>query len=151
MARHLSRRCAVIVALVVAAGLGAAAAVTTPFTPGAEATVAAGFLVVLAALPLRRVAGGSAGAGPDGSPVPGDATKPDAPVPRVGYRWGWRWALVVAPLLVTVAWELLCFAHGDRAAWPTLSSLLDDVDASPLGRGVACAAWLGLGWALVTR
>ncbi len=121
-----------------AAVLCIAAAASTPFTPGAEVTVAAGFLVVLAALPLGRVAGRV--------PAGGPATRPDD-----GTRWGWRWAVVVAPLVVALAWELVCFAHGDRAAWPTVSSLLDDVDAAPLGRGTAFAAWLGLGWALVTR
>jgi hypothetical protein len=54
-------------------------------------------------------------------------------------------------LVAALAWELVCFAHGDRSAWPTLSSLLDDVDSSPFGRGLVFAAWLGLGAALVTR
>lgn len=141
---HVRRRRVVAVAAVVAAGLGTAAARTTPFTPGAEATVVAGFLVVLAVLPLRWVAGGHVVA-PRGPP------EPDGAVPGAGPPRGWRWVVVVAPLLVALAWELVCFVHGDRSAWPTLSSLLDGIDAAPIGRAVAGVTWLGLGWALVTR
>ena len=118
-----------------AVGAVLAAATTTPFTPGAEVTVAAGFVLVLVAPRLCR-----------GPAVPGTArpgTMPGA--------WARRWAVVVVPLVAALAWELVCFAHGDRSAWPTASSLLDDVDASPTGRGIAFAAWLGLGWVLVAR
>jgi len=127
---HVRRRRVVAVAAVVAAGLGTAAARTTPFTPGAEATVVAGFLVVLAVLPLRWVAGGHVVA-PRGPP------EPDGAVPGAGPPRGWRW--------------VVCFVHGDRSAWPTLSSILDGIDAAPIGRAVAGVTWLGLGWALVTR
>jgi hypothetical protein len=119
------------VAATVAVALGTAAALTTPFTAGADATVALGFALILSLSRVRRV----------------PAVEPVAVDPR----WGRRWAVVVAPLVAVLAWELVCFAHGDRHAWPTLSSLLDEVDGSPFGRGVAYTAWLGLGWALVTR
>jgi hypothetical protein len=127
--------------------LGAAAAATTPFTPGAEATVGAGFLVVLVTLPLRRLTAGGAGTVPG---TPGGARAAVVTTP-IGPRRALRWTVLVAPLAVAVAWELVCVVHGDRTAWPTLSSLLDDVDAWPLARGTTYAAWLGLGWALVTR
>ena len=59
--------------------------------------------------------------------------------------------MVVAPLVLAVAWELFCVAHGSSDAYPTLSSMLDGVDASRLGKGISFATWLGLGWTLVTR
>ena len=125
-----------------AVGLCVAAALTTPFTPGAELTVAAGFVLILAVPLLRRTAATGAEAT---APVPPSGSEDE---PR---RRGGRWALVGVPLVAALAWELVCFAHGDRAAWPTLSSLLDGVDSSPSGRGLVFAAWLGLGAALVTR
>jgi len=150
VASRLSGRWLPVTAVVVTVGLSTAAAATTPFTPGAEATVVAGFLAVLAALPLRTSAG--VGAVVEHDVTAGTAGTAGAAGPTEdGPGRGWRWVVVVAPLVAVAAWELLCFAHGDRAAWPTLSSLLDDVDGSPLGRAATCAVWLGLGWTLVTR
>ncbi len=116
-----------------------AAALTTPFTPGADITVAAGFALILALPLVRRIH------------TTGAVTVDRTPAPDGARRWGARWAVVLGPLLAALIWELVCFAHGDRAAWPTVSSLLDDVDGSPFGRVISCAAWLGLGWALVAR
>jgi hypothetical protein len=130
VAGRVIRRWLPTAGLTVAVALCLAAATTTPFTPGAEVTVAAGFVLVLIAPRLCRT-----------PPAPA----PDDP------RWARRWAVVVVPLVAALAWELVCFAHGDRSAWPTASSLLGDVDTSPTGRGLAYAAWLGLGWVLVAR
>ena len=148
MAHRLSGRRLPMAAVVVTACLATAAAATTPFTPGAEATVVAGYLVVLSVLPLRWTTGEAATGARPGRTGGAGGTAEEA---AGGHRRGWRWAVVVAPLVVVLAWELISLAHGDRADWPTLSSLLDGLDASPLGRGVAYASWLGLGWALVTR
>jgi len=147
VARRLSGPWPTVVAGVAGLGLCCAAAATTPFTPGAVATVVDGYLVVLMALPLHRMTGAGA------APVPETAAGAGVTIVTTdaGPRRGWRWAVVVVPPVAAVCWELLCVVHGDRSAWPTLSSLLDDVDAWPIGRGAACAAWLGLGWALVTR
>jgi len=55
-----------------------------------------------------------------------------------------------APILAGAGWELYCFVNLPRAAHPTLSSLLDILDATRAGKAVAFASWLVLGWFLVT-
>jgi hypothetical protein len=61
-----------------------------------------------------------------------------------------RWALVWIGLLVTVVgWELYCYLSAPRAQHPTLSALIDMLDASPGGKFVAFLLWLALGWYLL--
>ncbi len=54
------------------------------------------------------------------------------------------------PILAATGWELYCYLNLPRAAHPTLSSLLDMLDATRTGKIVAFASWLVLGWFLVT-
>jgi amino acid permease len=61
------------------------------------------------------------------------------------------WVPWTALLVAIVAWELVCFALSPRSAHPTLSSMLDTLTASHVGRGLTFFAWLVLGWYLVTR
>ncbi len=68
-----------------------------------------------------------------------------------GTRWSRWWPLWSVPILGVTAWELYCFADLPRAQHPTLSSLIDSLDSSRVGKTVAFAAWLVLGWFLVTR
>jgi hypothetical protein len=138
MADGMNTRWPVVMAVPVGIGLSVAASTTDPFTTGADIVATLGFIAVVVALPLRSARAPTDGADGWGTHVD------EAP------RWRWRWAVVVAPLVLAVAWELFCFAHGPRDAYPTLSSILDGVDASRLGKGISFAAWLGLGWALVT-
>ena len=63
-----------------------------------------------------------------------------------------RWALVWLGLVVAiVAWELYCYLDTPRPAHPTLSGLLDMLDARPIGKFVAYSLWLALGWVLIIQ
>ena len=86
MAHRLSGRRLPMAAVVVTACLATAAAATTPFTPGAEATVVAGYLVVLSVLPLRRMTGEAGLTRPRGA----DSAGSNAVTTEGGHRRGWR-------------------------------------------------------------
>ncbi len=62
-----------------------------------------------------------------------------------------RWMLWMAPILAVTGWELYCFVSLPRVEHPTLSSLIDMLDATRPGKIVAVCSWLALGWFLVTR
>ena len=62
-----------------------------------------------------------------------------------------RWIVAMTPLVAAFAWELYCFFSLPRVAHPTLSSLIDILDSTRVGKTVAVASWLGLGWFLVAR
>jgi hypothetical protein len=112
------------------------ASFTHPFTWGADVVTAAP-LVVAVTIALRstrrrdRSDAGSAGA-------------------ATGSTRGSRGALWLLPILAAVGWELYCYASLPRSAHPTFSSLLDIVDATRGGKIACFAAWLVLGWWLVT-
>jgi hypothetical protein len=123
-------------------GLTAAVLVafTTPFTLGAEAITALPLSVGLAVLvlrlrPARRFRR---------TDRPDDDVAPPEPL----HRWALVWlGLVVA----TVGWELYCYINTPRSAHPTLSGLIDMLDARPIGKFVAYSLWLALGWVLVIQ
>ncbi len=114
------------------------ASLTRPFTGAADIVTAVplAFAVVVRVWSARRPApsllDAPAGAGPAAVP------------PR-----GRGWLFWMAILLATAGWELYCYAQLPRASHPTLSSLLDIVDSTHVGKAVAFGAWLVLGWALV--
>jgi hypothetical protein len=128
---------------VVLIGLGAAysvaASITRPFTDGADIVVSlallAGVLVLTGPRSLASVA-----------PVLDRhrAVSSSDPATR---RW-LPWATAAG---VTAGWELFCLFSLPRSTHPTISSMLDAADGSHLGRGIAFAAWLALGWYVVTR
>jgi hypothetical protein len=63
-----------------------------------------------------------------------------------------RWALVWLGLFVAVlGWELYTYLSAPRHAHPTLSALIDMLDATPTGKFVAFSLWLALGWYLVLQ
>ncbi len=63
-----------------------------------------------------------------------------------------RWALGWLALFVAVAgWELYCYVSTPRSQHPTLSSLIDMLDATQTGKGIAFLLWLALGWYLVAE
>jgi len=68
-----------------------------------------------------------------------------------GHPWGLRWTIWIAPLSGLAIWELFCYLGSPRAAHPTMSSMLDTMTASQVGRGGTFTLWLSLGWYLVTR
>ncbi len=115
-----------------AAGLSTWAAMTDPFTAGANAVSALGLFLVGSAAGLRWARARTAPALPSAA-----RTTP----------W-WPWA---AFLLVVVAWELTCLFLGPRVDHPTLSSLYDSAAQFRPVRGACFFAWLCLGAALVRR
>jgi len=120
-------------------GYGAVVSATAPFTAGADTAVALALGVVAVALGLRLAAG----------PVTGPVLVPPAPAPGAPAR---RAVAVWGPVLgAALALELFSYAHGDRAAYPTLSSLLDSLDGGRAGKTLCATAWLALGWWLVDR
>jgi hypothetical protein len=121
------------------AALAALAATTHPFTPGAEAATALPVTIGLIALglSLRRE--------PTGRVVAPD-DRGDAP-PEGRRRWSLVW---LGALASVVAWETYCYLGSPRSAHPTLSVLLDMLDATWSGKFVAFSLWLALGWYLVS-
>jgi hypothetical protein len=125
----------VLVALVVS--------LTRPFTWASELAVTIGFVGVLGIVAAQWW-----------SPsLPGVLARQDLPPPlhAEGARWGMRWAPWVMVLIATVGWEVYCYLGTPRSAHPTLSVVLDSIDATHVGHGVTFVAWLLLGWYLVTR
>lgn len=119
-----------------------AASLTRPFTWGANAAVIAGFFALMVVLVAQRCL--------------------DSPPSTLGRRrwrqpggeqraFGARWALWAGPVGAVIGWELFCYFSLPRSAHPTISSMVDLLDANPVGRGIAFVAWLTLGWYLVTR
>jgi hypothetical protein len=115
------------------------ASFTRPFTGGADVVTAVP--LVIAVLVLVRSTS--------------ERRRSQAREPGVGEidavptreRRGIVWA---APILAGAGWELYCLVNLPRAAHPTLSSLIDILDATRAGKTVAFASWLVLGWFLVT-
>ncbi len=124
--------------LAVLLGLAALAAVTTPFTWAANFVVIAGFVAVLGLWLGQAVAR---------SPVAAISRRPrtntSAPL--------WHWAPLEATMATATGWELYCYFSSPRSEHPTISSIFDMVDANHAGHGLMFAAWLLLGWYLVTR
>ena len=66
-------------------------------------------------------------------------------------RWSRWWLVWVATVGAVAAWELYCYANLPREQHPTLSVLVDLLDSSRIGKTVAFASWLALGWFLAAR
>jgi hypothetical protein len=126
-----------------AAFVGVAVAVvasfTRPFTVGAD---------VVTALPIAGAALVAAWSISHHRPT--DAEEAADPAARSA-RWSRWWPVWTVPILGITAWELYCFANLPRAQHPTLSALIDSLDSSRVGKTVAFATWLALGWFLVSR
>jgi hypothetical protein len=122
-----------------AAGLAFAvgASFTRPFTLAADVVTAVA-LVISVGVTARTIRHDRR---------PGSAAAAAADRPR-WTRWGAVW---LALLGAVVAWEVYCYAHLPRQQHPTLSALIDTLDSTRLGKTVAFAAWLGLGWFLAAR
>jgi hypothetical protein len=131
LSESLLRRPAVLVATALgAAGLASWAALTVPFSAGADAVTALAIALGagVAATQWRTMT---------------------APLPATtGAAW-WPWLAVAA---LVVAWELVCLFLGPRVDHPTLSSLYDAATAhAPAVKGLFFLAWLWLGALLVRR
>jgi hypothetical protein len=126
------RRWAVAVSVVVA--YASVASFTHPFTDGADLVTA--LPIAAAAVMVARMR--SSWPGPSPARVGEEGSTPN--------RWWGVWAAVAA---AAAGWELYCYTAAPRSEHPTLSSLLDALDASHPGRAAAIALWLALGWYLV--
>ncbi len=124
-----ARRRGLVAAGALTVGPAAAAAPTAAFTLPADAVTALALAAVAAGAVLARRVGRR--------PVPGPAA------PR---WWAASWLTLAG---VAVVLELVELAASPRAAHPTLSALLDSADGHPVGRGLAFAVWMALGWYLV--
>ncbi len=137
----MSRLALLVCGSVGAAGLAMLAAFTRPFTLPADAVVLVGFAGV-----------GAIGYADHRMGRTPSATAPSAPTVRPSPESsGPRWALWVGALAATLGWELFCFFESPREAHPTLSSMVDAVDAHRPGHALTFAVWLWLGWRLVGR
>jgi hypothetical protein len=134
MNEPVRRRATVAVGLAAAAGLSSWAALTVPFSTGADAVTALGLGLVTVEVAVRWHRPALA---PAGTPTGGDG------VARP--RW-WPW-LVLGVALVT--WELVCLFLGPRVDYPTVSSLYDSATRSQVVKGACFYAWLCIGAALV--
>ena len=129
----------VAAALIVGLGYSVLASFTHPFTLGADLVTTAAIVTAAVAttrqIRNRRRAPGGRAAGK------GEARARWTP-------WALAWAALAA---AATAWELFCYVSEPRTRYPTLSVLIDSLDSTRLGKTVAFAAWLALGFFLVTR
>jgi hypothetical protein len=128
------RQVAVIAVIAGACGLTAAASFTTPFTFGADLIVAVTLGVMLVGqvvveIRSRRV------------PTSSDATVTTETPRKLRSYVAW-----IAVFAAFTTLELFTYFEHPRAAYPTFSSLSDELSASQAGKAVLFVAWLCLGW-----
>jgi hypothetical protein len=113
---------------------------TRPFTLEADVAIALPLVAAVPAAALRiRAARKSDPA------IPRAETSRAEPASR---RWSLLW---VALTLVIAGWELYSFTGSPRSAHPTLSTLIDLLDSTRIGKFAAIAVWLAAGWYLVRQ
>jgi hypothetical protein len=124
---------------VAAVAYAVATSYTRPFTAGADTVtaipMAVAAIAVAARLRTTRVS----------DITPSDR---DAEPPTGSTRWSRLWA---AAAVVALSWELYCYSSTPRSEHPTLSTLIDLLDSTRIGKITAFALWLALGWYLVRR
>ena len=81
-------------------------------------------------------------------PAARQSAKPGAGKPGAGKRGAWVWALLATLMIV---WELQAFVQHPRRDHPTLSSLSNELLATPTSRAMGVVAWLALGVWLARR
>jgi hypothetical protein len=116
-----------------------AASYTRPFTLAADALTAIPLAVAVVVMAARM-----RGAGPSDVIPSGRDREPSTG----STRWSRLWAIAAA---VAVSWELYCFLSAPRSEHPTLSTLIDLLDSTRIGKITGFALWLALGWYLVWR
>ena len=123
---------------VTGAGVALVASFTRPFTVGADVVTAVPLAIVFVVTLVTIVPRGERDGGVD-----------PAPSPAIGPAPSRRWLWWLAPLFAVTGWELYCYVSLPRVDHPTLSSLIDMLDGTAVGKCVAFASWLALGWFLV--
>jgi lysylphosphatidylglycerol synthetase-like protein (DUF2156 family) len=63
-------------------------------------------------------------------------------------RWSLAW---ITMAMIIACWELYCYAGSPRSEHPTLSTLIDLLDSTRVGKALAFALWLALGCYLVLQ
>jgi hypothetical protein len=127
-------------AVVALAGIAyaAGASFTHPFTVAADVVTAVA-LGAAVALTVRTISRDR------------EALTVDRASGRAVIGWSRWWVIWIAPVAAVCAWELYCFVHLPRGQHPTLSALIDMLDSTRVGKTVAFASWLALGWLLAAR
>ncbi len=138
MSRRVLRACGVVGAVV----LATLASFTRPFTVPADTVVLLGIAGIAAFGLLDRRIGAEGTATTGGHAGTGG---------RSADGWGLRWGLSAVAIAAGVGWELFCYFSSPRQDHPTVSSMLDVVDAHRPWLGLVFAVWLLLGWRLVER
>ena len=138
----MNRRTLVACGVVGAVVLATLASFTRPFTVSADSVVLLGFVGIAAMGYLDRRIGGSGAAATSGEAGTGR---------RPTDGWRLRWGLWAGAIAAAVGWELFCLFSSPRQDHPTVSSMLDVVDAHRPWLGLVFALWLLLGWRLVER
>jgi hypothetical protein len=120
-----------------------AASFARPFTWLADCVVSIAIGGLLAIVVTQRLA----------HPLPLGVARQRRPTSPSGENRlsGRRWAFWMGTITAAIAWELYSYAASPRGAHPTVSSMLDAFDTSHLGRAIAFAGWLTLGWYVATR
>jgi hypothetical protein len=131
---HRGARKGGVALLVGAIGYAGLASFTRAFTPAADVVVAIPLVVAAAIFAIRLR-----------TPRPGH---PDDD-PEVHGHFARRSLPWFALVVVVVGWELFTYASIPRHDHPTLSSIIDIVDASHVGKAIAFLLWLILGWYLL--
>lgn len=130
-----------VAAVAVAVAYAVAASYTHPFTVGADTVTAIplAIAVVAVAVAIRLRTTRTSGVAPsDRDPTPPTGTT----------HWSRLWAAVA---VVALSWELYCYWSTPRSEHPTLSTFIDLLDSTRIGKITAFTLWLALGWYLVRR
>jgi hypothetical protein len=133
--------------------LAVVASFTRPFTLAADVATAVPIALAVLALAVRsrptdelgsvHAPGGEAPNGEEETEGPQGTSRP-APASR--------WSLLCAGLVAVIgSWELYNYLSVPRSQHPTLSSLIDLLDGTHVGKTIAFGLWLALGCYLVWR
>ena len=156
--RVSSHRCAIGAVWVAVVAYAALASLTHPFTWPADLVTAVPIAVVGVAISRRTVGRPSIYSGgstsdeasrddiEEGSRVEGGSALKSRAKP-LG-NWWMTWLILVIAVL---SWEVYSYAGSPRYEHPTLSVLMNAVDATVPGKALVFALWLALGWFLVSQ
>jgi hypothetical protein len=118
----------------------ALASYTRPFTTGADAVTAIPLAATVVAMAVRIRATRR-------SDVVVQSSGESERTPALG-RWALGWVIMT---VVVGCWELYCYTSAPRSEHPTLSTLIDLLESTRVGKTAAFALWLALGCYLVLQ
>jgi hypothetical protein len=140
--RHTAAQRQWTIVIVAAAGLASAvvASFTRPFTAGADVVTALALVVAAVTVAVRLCTSRRSDV-----PLPPNSQHQDVTTMS---RWSFVW---VGMAVVIACWELYCYTSTPRPSHPTLSTLINLLDSTRVGKSVAFALWLALGCYLVLQ